>query len=69
MGFVEEPFPPSNEYKHWEREQRKFDKRMAREAPRAENAAAEEAAKKSEAELQAKRKAKFEAERKAQGIE
>jgi hypothetical protein len=54
---------PSKDYKRREREQRKFDKRMAREAAKtleaaaqqvAAQAAAEEAAKKSEADLQAK---------------
>ena len=70
---------PSKDYKRREREQRKFDKRMAREAAKAEKlaaqyaaedaaekAAAEEAAKKSEAELKAKEEAEFEAELEAE---
>ena len=35
---------PSKDYKRRERKQRKFDKRMAREAAKAENLAAEHAA-------------------------
>ncbi|MEO7098923.1 MAG: hypothetical protein ABI162_06145 [Luteolibacter sp.] len=66
---------PSKDYKRREREQRKLDKRMARDAAKAlefeaqqvaAEAAAEEAAKKSETDLQAKLEAEFEAELEAE---
>ena len=62
---------PSKDYKRREREQRKFDKRMARDAAKALEveaqqvaalAAAEVAVKQNEADLQAKLEAEFEAE-------
>jgi len=66
---------PSKDYKRREREQRKFDKRVAREASKslevdalqvAAQAAAEEALQQSEADLQAKLEAEFEAELEAE---
>ena len=66
---------PSKDYKRREREQRKFDKRMARDAAKAleaedqrlaAEAAAVQAAKQSEADLQAKLEAEFEAELEAE---
>lgn len=66
---------PSKDYKRREREQRKLDKRMAREAAKAveqeaqqaaAQAAAVEAAKKCEADLQAQLEADFEAELEAE---
>ena len=72
---------PSKDYKRREREQRKMDKRMARDAAKdielaerqgAADAAAVEAVKLSEEDLQAKLEAEFEAEleaeRKAQKV-
>lgn len=66
---------PSKDYKRREREQRKLDKRMAREATKmqefetqqlAAEAAAEEAAKQSVIDDQAKLEAEFEAELEAE---
>lgn len=66
---------PSKDYKRREREQRKFDKRMARDAAKAQEleaqqaaaqTAAEEAAKQSEVDLQARLEAEFEAELEAE---
>jgi len=66
---------PSKDYKRREREQRKFDKRNARDAAKdiefaaqqvAAEAAAVEAVKKSEADIQAKLEADFEAELEAE---
>jgi len=66
---------PSKDYKRREREQRKLDKRMARDAAKtleieaqqvAAQAAAEAAIKQSEADLQAKLEAEFEAELEAE---
>jgi hypothetical protein len=62
---------PSKDYKRREREQRKLDKRMAREAAKsseleAQQAAADAAEASSEAGIQAKLEADFEAELKAE---